>query len=181
VGRLAPEKGHSTLVSAIRLLKDRGISCHLDIVGDGPLQVDIIQKLEEEGVQNQVTMHGFVPYGEALFELYTQAAIAVVPSSTEGFPQVLNESLSAGLATVASAVGGIPHFLTHDKTALLVEPKNPKAFADALQRLIENTDLYQQVARAGQQLMRENTLEHQRAVVLHAVNAAATTAAKSRR
>jgi len=59
VGRLAPEKDHSTLLAALRLLKDKDINCHLDIVGDGPLDDAIRQQVDNDGLQQHVTLHGF--------------------------------------------------------------------------------------------------------------------------
>ena len=59
---------------------------------------------------------------------------------------VLLEAMSASMAIVATAVGSIPEVITHGQQGLLVPPKQPDQLASALQRLIDNPTLGQQLA-----------------------------------
>lgn len=172
VGRLVPEKGHADLLAALARLKRQNLACHADIVGVGPLEADLRALAARLGVADAVTFHGYVPYGEPLFERYRRAGALVVPSLSEGFPQVVNEALSLGLPVVATAVGGIPDFLTDGETALLVPPRDVAALADAIARLVREPGLRARVSRRGQALMADNTLEANRARVLAAVREA---------
>ena len=162
VGRLAPEKGHQVLLEALAHLKQRGVRCHLGIVGTGPLEPELKARSMTLGLSDTVTFHGFVSYGPALFELYRQAGALVLPSFTEGFPQVINESLCIGLPTIATAVGGIPLFLTDEETAMLVPPGDVAALAGAIEQVVRRPELRERLRSNGRKLMVDNTLEANR-------------------
>lgn len=169
VCRLAPEKGHEYLFQAVLQLKQQGLPCQLDIVGTGLLESALKQRAAQLGIASQVMFHGYVAYGPPLFELYQRAGIMVLASTTEGFPQVINESLSIGLPTVVTAVGGLPAFLTHGETALLVPPRDPSALATAIAELIRDGALRDRLRRNGRALMAENTLEANKNRVMKAI------------
>ena len=77
--RLAPEKGHRYLFEALLRLNARGINCHVDIVGTGMLEQELKDQVATIGLGAQVTFHGYVPYGPALFDLFQKAgALALV-------------------------------------------------------------------------------------------------------
>ncbi len=163
VGRLSAEKGHRYLLAALARLAGRGVACTLDIVGSGPLEGELRAEAARLGLGRAVTFHGYVPYGPELFALNRRAQALVVPSlEGEGFPQVINEALCIGLPVIASRVGGIPAFLTHEETALLTRPKDVAGLAAAIERLMGDGALGAQLERRGRALMRENTLEANR-------------------
>lgn len=169
VGRLAPEKGQEYLLQALSILTSRGVEVHLDLVGTGPLEQHLRGRVAALGLTAQVAFHGYVPYGPALFALYRKAGVLVLPSLTEGLPQVIGESLSAGLPTVATRVGGIPAFLTDGETALLVRPRDPAALAAAIERIVRDDRLSETLRRNGRALMHQNTLEANRARIMEAI------------
>ncbi len=165
VGRLSPEKGYVFLFEALGALKQKGLVCHVDMLGDGPLREDLQGVVDALGLGSQVTFHGYVPYGPALFEWYKRSGALLLPSLTEGFPQVVNEALCSGLPVVASSVGGIPHFLTDDETALLVPPGDVAALAQAIERIVTDAPLRARLSMRGRALMAGNTLEANRALI----------------
>lgn len=170
VGRLSPEKGLRFLFEALAQLNQRGLGCHLDLVGTGPMDQELRGLASKLGVASQVTFHGYVPYGRPLFDLYEKAGAMVLSSTSEGLPQVINEALSIGLPTVATTVGGIPSFLTDGETALLVPPRDVPALAGAIERLVRSPDLREHLRRNGRTLMQDNILEVNRARVLGGVH-----------
>lgn len=162
VGRLSPEKGHRFLFEALAQLSEQGLRCTLDIAGSGPLDEECRTRVSTLGIESQVTFHGYVPYGPELFSLYQSAGAMVLPSLTEGFPQVINESLCIGIPTIATAVGGIPSFLKDGETALLVPPADVEALASAIKRIVHDETLRERLRRNGRALMKGNTLEENR-------------------
>ncbi|MBL6459083.1 glycosyltransferase [Belnapia sp. T6] len=169
VCRLAPEKGHVFLFDALARLRERGVAFHLDLVGTGALEAELKSRARAMGLEDAVTFHGYVPYGPELLQLYQQAGVMVLSSLTEGFPQVINESLSIGIPTVATTVGGIPAFLADGQTALLVPPRDSAALAAALERAINDQVLRQGLRERGRALMSANTLEANRSKVMGAI------------
>lgn len=144
VGRLSPEKGHLDLIGAIHELRDMPVSrrFHLLIVGSGSQRSAIQQKIEHLRLSQLVTLagqqHDIRPY-------YTAADIVVLPSHSEGSPNVLLEAMAAGIPVVATNVGGIPEIAANEQTALLVERKNPTALAKAILRLLKDERLRKQL------------------------------------
>jgi len=166
VGRLSREKGLNYLLQALRLLRTGGIFCILDIVGSGDLEDELSSIAAALGIESQVTFQGYIPYGPLLFDMYRRAAAMVLPSLTEGLPQVVAEALSIGVPTIATRVGGLPSFLTDNETALLVPPRDPVALAQAIELMLSDKNLRERLSANGRALMRNNTLDVNRSLVL---------------
>ena len=60
-----------------------------------------------------------------------------------------------GRPVIAASVGGIPEFVTHDVTGLLVEPGNVTALVDAIKKVLENPEFARQMGIKGQAHVRE--------------------------
>jgi glycosyltransferase involved in cell wall biosynthesis len=162
VGRLSVEKGYHHLLSAMARLERQGMGCELDLVGSGPEEGTLKEQARDLGLKDRVKFHGYVPFGPRLLSFYSKASALVVPSLSEGFPQVICEALLLGLPAIATAVGGIPAVLKHDETALLVPPGSPEALANAVQQLLGSPEMWQKMSRNGREQMRGFTLEAQR-------------------
>lgn len=131
VGRLVDIKGHCHLIEACRLLAQRGIQFKCYLLGDGPLQSALKRQIEHQGLCDRVELRGScVPV--QLAEWYRAADLSVLPSLSEGVPNVLLESIASGTPFVASGVGGIPEIADLSLDSL-VPPSNPEALANALE------------------------------------------------
>ena len=162
VGRLAGEKGLPYLFEALVQLRARGKSYSLDVIGSGPLEEALRAQVVAHGLVDQVKFHGYIAFGEALLDYYQAATALVVPSLSEGFPQVINEALTAGLPVIASSVGGIPAFIKHRTSGMLVPPADVDALASAIEELLDTPCLRNELRQNGQALMRDNTLDANR-------------------
>jgi len=170
VGRLAPEKGLEVLFDALRRMRAAGAPAPvLTIVGDdffgSTYGAELRRATEASDLAPAVRFLGHVPYGPRLLEIYDAHDALVLPSFTEGFPQVLLEAMARGAPIVATAVGGVPRLVKDGVNGLLVPPGDPAALAAALARLGAEPALAAALAARGLETARRFTSEVQVAAV----------------
>src|SRR5207253_519321 len=130
VGRMVAVKGLDVLLQACARLKERGERFQLYLVGDGPLRHALEVDCRRHELANEVRFVGQV-VPEQLPDWYRAADVTVLPSRSEGVPNVLRESLACGTPFVASRLGSIPD-LAQDSANRLVPPGDADALADAI-------------------------------------------------
>jgi glycosyltransferase involved in cell wall biosynthesis len=84
-------------------------------------------------------------------ELLREAAIFVLPSTSEGLPMAVLEAMAWGRAIVATAVGGVPDVLADDVEGLVVPPGAPDALAGALSKLAADVELRERLGAAARE------------------------------
>lgn len=149
VGRFHPNKGLEYLVEALHLLRTN--TWHLNIVGDtsynlsyGKRIKNMIQRL---GVADRVSYLGRITDVNELRKIYEHADIFVLPSVEECYPFVLLEAMSTGLPIVATDVAAIPEIVKDGVQGIIVPSKNPQALADAIGKLINDSQLRESMSR----------------------------------
>lgn len=157
VGRIDAEKNPLLLADILALLLAEGRNWRLVVCGDGPLREALHARLEGLGLADRVDLRGYVPINDGLLDLYRRSHAFLHVSLTEGFPQVLTEAFASGLPVVATAVGGVS--TAASDAALLVAPRDAAAAADALERIVADSELRDRLIAAGLQRAREGTLE----------------------
>jgi glycosyltransferase involved in cell wall biosynthesis len=159
VGRLSREKGFTDLVEAVRLLNPQGLARDIRcvIVGDGPEKDEIARRMCNFGIAPAFVLAG---QQQNVDGYYSMADIVVIPSRTEGSPNVLLEALAAGKAVVATRVGGIPEMVRSEDTALLVDRSKPHELAEAIRKLIEDGKLREQISSGAPAIAKKFNPEH---------------------
>jgi glycosyltransferase involved in cell wall biosynthesis len=139
-------KNHRTAIDALRILRDTyGLTPTLVCTGGArEAQPTLDQQIGEHGLQNQVRFLGYCPHGD-LPALYRGAACLIFPSLFEGFGMPVLEAMACGCPVVCSNTGSLPEIAGN--AALLVDPLDSEAFADAAARLLRDADL-----RAGMRM-----------------------------
>ncbi len=161
VGRFVPKKGFDDLVRACRLLKDRGHEFHCLIIGNQADYAEIIKQLIE-----QLDLDGTVALCDAVTQeelkhFYEQATVFCLPSKIvengdrDGIPNVLAEAMAMELPVVSTNISGIPEIVEHGTNGLLVPEKNPKALADALERVLTAPDFARSLGGAARRTICE--------------------------
>lgn len=154
VGTLHEVKGQTYLIQACWDLLQRGIDVSLNLVGDGPDRVSLLEQARRLKIADRVRFHGGKTHREVA-ELLKGAHVVVAPSvptrdgRREGIPVALMEAMSCGVAVVASRLSGIPELVTDEQTGLLVPPRDAAALASALQRLHDDSRLRLRLGEAG--------------------------------
>lgn len=154
-------KGHDVLLDGLKLLKDRGHRFEAHLIGSVPgfgtpkedrRRLDIVeQTIREYGLQDQVVMVG---YQSDIAKAVSDCGMVVLPSDSEGTPNVLLEGILLDRIVIASSVGGVPEFVIEGKTGFLHAPKDAQEFAAALLRAYEMPELeLEQIACAAKALL----------------------------
>jgi glycosyltransferase involved in cell wall biosynthesis len=168
VGRLAPEKGVSILIKAVASLKcQQGKEIELCLVGDGEERPALVQLVKELGLTEVVVFEGYVSFGEWLFAHYRNADIFILPSLSEGTPNVLIEAMAFGLPIVASRVGGCEELIRDRVTGILTEPGSIQSLQSAVQELLDDPALCARLGLAAQSSAREFMMEKQQELILN--------------
>lgn len=126
LGRLVPHKRVDLVVRAVGRLVDARPGLRLDIVGRGPEQDHLRALVAELGLEDRVTLHGFLPE-PAKAELLRRAALAVCASDIEGWGQVVIDAAAYGVPTVARDVPGLRDSIRHGSTGWLVPARDDLA------------------------------------------------------
>lgn len=154
VGRISAEKGLEVLLDAMEQLVARCPNgFQLTLVGAdflGAAYGDAFRaRVAASSLSAVIFMAGYIPYGPELWQMYDTHDVLVLPSFTEGFPQVLLEGMARGIPVVATAVGGVPRLVRDGENGLLIPAGRPEALADAVARLAADPDLRARLSRAG--------------------------------
>lgn len=154
---LLPVKGHKYLFEACRILSEKNIKFKCLIAGDGPLEKELRDLVMTLGLKEFVEFLGRLPHNE-LLNLYSAGKIdtLVLPSiitsdgEKEGVPVALMEAMSYGIPVISTDTGGIAELIDNN-CGILVEEKNPRAIAVALEKLIKNPSLRETLGKKGKE------------------------------
>lgn len=147
VARLRREKGLDILLRAAARLKQQGHRFRLTIIGSGPDRIALERLGEELGLRDSVEFVGERDAAQIEHEL-ARCDIFVLPSRTEGLPVAVLEAMAAGMAIVATGVGGIPELL-NGSTGLMVRPDSVEELAAALTTVVADPGLRAQLQGAA--------------------------------
>lgn len=135
VGRLAPQKGQKYLLEAMPAILRAHPKAQLLIAGEGWLRADLEAQLRALKLEAHAKLLGRREDARALVELADQF---VFPSLFEGLGVALIEAAGLGATCVATRVGPIPEVIEHDRSGVLVPPRDPRALANAVCALAED-------------------------------------------
>jgi len=158
VKSLSHEYGIDTLIEAFSLIiKSKKIrhSLILEITGGGPKARDYHELAEELGVSDRVVFYGKVAH-EDVPKMINRLDIFVALSRIESFGVAILEASSCGLPVVVSDADGPKEVVKDGITGVIVPKNNPAAAAEALERLVLNPKLREQMGQAGRKLVLGN-------------------------
>ena len=151
-GRLSPEKGFSVLIEAADSFLRSIPSAVVVLFGDGVLRPELEAGIRARGLSDRFAVPGF---RSDLDSLIAAADVVVLPSFTEGLPNVALEASAAGVPVVATAVGGTPEVIADGETGYLVPPGNPRELAARVGDLLRNPALRTRFGEAGRTRMQQ--------------------------
>jgi glycosyltransferase involved in cell wall biosynthesis len=150
VSRLNPKKGIEFFLEAVAAVRNRLPEARFLIVGgsyfDPKYQPELERLASDLGLGDRIIFTG---ERNDIPKLLREVNLSVLPSLSEGLSNSLLEAMAAGLPVVATNVGGNPEVVHHDRTGLLVPPKDPGALTDAMVRILQSQSLARQFGEAG--------------------------------
>jgi glycosyltransferase involved in cell wall biosynthesis len=154
LGWIIREKGVYDLVDAMPEVLQHYPGAKFTFAGNK--EVETLRNLiESRGLSGAAVVPGWVS-GEQRLALFRSATVLVLPSYTEGLPNVILEAMASGLPVVATPVGAIPDVIRQGETGLLVEPGNAASLAAAILTVFRDETLRRHIASKALQLVRTN-------------------------
>lgn len=128
-------KGERTLITAVKIAKEKGYKVNAIIIGDGSKKEEFMKLAVEYGVEKQVKFTGLLPSSDAVRKEMLSADVFVFPTKAEGLPRGILEAMAIGMPVLSSPVGGIPEILDQE---CLFDPLDANAYAEELCHFIDN-------------------------------------------
>ncbi len=158
IGSISKAKGILNFVQAIQKILERRDDIKFLVGGDGHLRGEIEQYLEAENLNNKVKLAGWISH-DKLPEYLNELKLVVLPSYTEGLPNLMLEAMACGTPVLATPVGAIPDVIKDGETGFILEDNSPACIAENVMRALEHPDLERIVKNARAMVEREFTYE----------------------
>ena len=163
VGYLRHEKGIDDLLDAFEQIRAKR-PLKLTLVGGSDkssgAEAAARERIQSSPFRDDITLAGMLDFGEPLFDIYRNHDVFVLPSLSEGTPRTLVEARAFGCPAVATRVGGIPSSLRDGENGLLVEPRDPRGLAAAIERILDDEALRMRLIDTGLQDAQHESVEH---------------------
>jgi glycosyltransferase involved in cell wall biosynthesis len=160
-GRLSPEKGVAVLIEAAKRVVAAQPDVRFVVFGEGTQRPALERMIGSAGLERVFALPGF--RGD-LDQLVPNADLFVLPTFTEGLPNVVLEASAAAVPVVATAVGGTPEVVADGRTGHLVRAGDAVALAQRIVELIIDEPRRRTMGEAGRNFVREHfTFEAQAA------------------
>lgn len=151
VGRHTEQKGFDYLVDAWAIVNKKFPNWQLDIYGHGELEEDLKKQIKDLGLENSINLF---PPSKEINNVFSEHSIFALSSRFEGFPLVLIEALSCGLAPVSFECKNGPKQMMGDSKLkdFLVKPFDIHSFAEKLITLMENPTLRKEMSETAKKI-----------------------------
>jgi glycosyltransferase involved in cell wall biosynthesis len=152
VAALVPHKGQRHLIEAAALVLRQVPDARFVLAGEGDLRESLTHQIRERHLEKHVILAGFRP---DVLSFHKAFDLFVMSSITEGLGTSILDAMACGKAVVATRTGGIPEVVVDGATGLLVPPRDDRALAEAIVRLLCDPDQRARMGAAGLARVRE--------------------------
>ena len=151
VGSFEKRKGQTVLLNAVAEARKKLPSIHLMLVGDGPDEQMLRQKVKDMGLGDSVSFFPFTSEPELIFEVIDILVLSSLYK--EGLPNVLLEAMSMELPVVSSDLAGVPEIVKNGETGYMVKPGDVGELSEAIVEMWSDKTRYKIMARNARELM----------------------------
>jgi glycosyltransferase involved in cell wall biosynthesis len=125
------------------------------VCGEGNLTTQIKKLVKTEGISDCVKIMGWIPHQD-LPKYLNEMKILVLPSFTEGLPNIMLEAMACGTPVLATPVGAIPDVIKDGETGFLLRSNDPKHIAERIIELLNKPELLEKVSVNAYNFVRGN-------------------------
>jgi len=142
IGALSKAKGVLNFLEAIPRVLEENNNLEFFIGGRGQLEDEIKAYLEDRSLNRKVKLLGWIPHHEVASYM-NDLKLLVLPSYTEGLPNIILEAMACGTIVLATAVGAIADLIENGKTGFILEDNSAECIATNIIRVLNHPDLVQ--------------------------------------
>ncbi|NJK61926.1 MAG: colanic acid biosynthesis glycosyltransferase WcaL [Synechococcaceae cyanobacterium SM2_3_1] len=159
-GRLVEKKGIRDAITAVAQVAKRYPKIEFNIIGEGILKQELQALIDAFGLQESIHLRGQKDRQEVI-QILSQSHLFIAPSITasdgnqDAPTNVLKEAMALGLPVISTRHGGIPELVQDGISGFLVPEGDPEALADRLLYLIEHSECWPEMGRAGRQVVEQ--------------------------
>lgn len=153
IGRLSREKGALNFINSLLSVINTESSVKFLVGGEGPLKEDINRYLDDHALHEKVTLYNWIPH-EHIYQYLLEIKLLVVPSYTEGLPNIMLEAMACGTPVLATPVGAIPEVIDDGKTGFIMADNSAECIAKNILRALNHPRL-EQIAQNGRDLVQK--------------------------
>jgi glycosyltransferase involved in cell wall biosynthesis len=155
IGRLSKEKGILNFVMAIPLILKRNQTISFLICGEGEIIPKIMRIIKNEYLEGHIKLAEPIPHKDIPLYL-NEMKLLVLPSYTEGLPNIVLEAMACGTVVLATPVGAIPDIIKDGETGFLLKSNDPKHIAERILELLNKPELLDKVSINAYNYVRKN-------------------------
>jgi glycosyltransferase involved in cell wall biosynthesis len=158
IGRFGTEKGVYNFVKSISIIINNDEDAYFFIIGDGEEGKHIKEYIKENNLENKVNLKNWVDH-QKLPNYLNDLGLLVIPSLTEGLPNIMLEAMACGTPVLATPVGAIPDLIKDGETGFIMENNSPECIAKNIIRALNHPDLEEISNNARKLVEHEFTFE----------------------
>jgi glycosyltransferase involved in cell wall biosynthesis len=161
IGRFGSEKGAYNFVKSIPTIINNDEDTNFLIIGTGDEEKHIKEYIKENNLENKVNLKNWVDHNE-LPNYLNDLRLLVIPSLTEGLPNIMLEAMACGTPVLATPVGAIPDVIKDGETGFIMENNSPGCIGNNIIRALNHPHL-EKISENARNLV-ENEFTFEKAV-----------------
>ena len=141
IGRLSAEKGIANLLQCLPTILSKYNDLKFSITGDGPMEDQVRTFIDNHNFGDRLVYFGRVSH-DKIANILNDLQLCVLPSYTEGLPNIMLESMGCGTPVLATPVGAIPDVITDNENGFIIQDNCPETIVNGIIRALESPNIF---------------------------------------
>ena len=136
IGRFGKRKNVMGFLKAIPLIQEEKQSLKGFLGGDGIYKEKVLRYIKKKDIEDSINYEGWIDH-EKLPDYLNNIKLLVIPSHSEGLPNIMLEAMACGTPVLISSVGAVPDLIEDEKNGFILEDNSPEVIAKNVLKIIE--------------------------------------------